>query len=370
MRFSYYVNPPTAGPDDDARAIREVLGQIDLAESLGFSDVWLTEHHFTGYNAYSDPVPLAAAVSQRNPSMRIGFAVNVVPIRHPIRFVTQCNLLDQLTNGKLIVGVGPGNSPDEFAGFGVDVEKRHDVMEEFLEVCDAAWAAPDGEGFTYSGTYFNGRVRGRVIPAPVQRPRPLVAYASMTPERLVRAGRRGWSLLLGPQKPEIIAARLHHYFGGMDEAGLDEAARARAWGDVSVLRQIYVAEEGEDWRHTIADVVDAYVHQSALANSGIDDLPREQFDERKEQYLTGGWLHAGTADEVFELLRPFAELGISNLMCWMNFGLMSDLRIRASTERFAQRVLPRLQAVEPDPTLLGSLVERNATLETRPQVPI
>ena len=98
--------------------------------------------------------------------------------------------------------------------------------------------------------------------------------------------------------------------------------------------------------------------------------PREQFDERKAQYLTGGWLHAGTADEVFELLRPFAELGISNLMCWMNFGLMSDLRIRASTERFAQRVLPRLQAVEPDPTLLGSLVERNATLETRPQVPI
>ncbi len=77
---------------------------------------------------------MAAAISQRNPSMRIGFAVNVVPLEHPIRFVTRCNLLDQLTAGKLIVGIGPGNAPDEFAGYGVDITRRHERMSEFMEV--------------------------------------------------------------------------------------------------------------------------------------------------------------------------------------------------------------------------------------------
>ncbi len=367
MRFSYYLNPQTPGPDDDRRVLYEVLGQVDRAEELGFSDVWLTEHHFTGYNTYSDALTLAAAISQRNPSLNIGFAVNVVPLMHPIRFVTQCNLLDQLTNGKVIVGIGPGNSPDEFAGYGVDVEARHEIMMEFLEVCDLAWDTPRDDGFEHHGKYWDIVVRGRIIPEPVQQPRPVIAYASSTPERLAMAGRRGWALLLGPQKPEILAARLHHYFEGMDEAALSDEQRALAWRNTSVLRQIYVAAPGEDWRVTIDDVIDTYVRKSARANSGIDDLDLEDYERRRTQYMTGGWLHAGTAEEIFERLRPFAELGISNLMCWMAFGHNSDERILASLERFAQEVAPRLQEVEPDQHLLPQLVAASG-MRTRPEV--
>ena len=285
---------------------------------------------------------------------------------HPIRFVTRCNLLDQLTNGKLIVGIGPGNAPDEFAGYGVDVEARHEILREFLQVCDLAWdTPPEAGGFEHHGKYWDLVVRGRIIPAPVQQPRPLIAYATATPERLVMAGRRGWALLLGPQKPEILAARLHHYFEGMDEVGLSEELRARAWQNTSVLRQVYVAAPGEDWLDTMHDVIDTYVRKSAHANSGIDDLDAVDYDRRRTQYLSGGWLHAGTADEVFEMLRPFAELGISNLMCWMNFGHNSDERIRASLERFATEVAPRLREVEPDQHLLPQLVAASG-MRTRP----
>jgi alkanesulfonate monooxygenase SsuD/methylene tetrahydromethanopterin reductase-like flavin-dependent oxidoreductase (luciferase family) len=368
MRFSYYLNPQTPGPEDDRRMLYEVLGQVDLAEQLGFADVWLTEHHFTGYNTYSDALTLAAAISQRNPSLNIGFAVNVVPLMHPIRFVTQCNLLDQLTDGKIIVGIGPGNSPDEFAGYGVDVESRHEIMMEFLEICDLAWDTPRAAGgFEHHGKYWDLEVRGRIIPEPVQQPRPVIAYASATPERLAMAGRRGWSLLLGPQKPEILAARLHHFFEGMDEAGLTDEQRALAWKHTSVLRQIYVAAPGENWLETMDDVIDTYVRKSARANSGVDDLDKTDYDRRRKQYMEGGWLHAGTADEVFELLRPFAELGISNLMCWMAFGHNSDERVRASLERFAKDVAPRLQEVEPDRHLLPQLVEASE-MKTHPAI--
>src|SRR3954471_23062554 len=110
MRFGLYLNPQTPGPEDDARVLDEVLGQVDLAADVGFDSVWLTEHHFTGYNVYSDPVILATAISQRR-KIDLGFSIAVAPFHHPIRFVTQCNILDNLSGGRLTIGIGPGNSP-------------------------------------------------------------------------------------------------------------------------------------------------------------------------------------------------------------------------------------------------------------------
>jgi len=358
MRFSFYLNPQTPGPDQDGQLIGEILNQIDEAESYGFSDVWLTEHHFTGYNVYSDALTLAAAISQRNPSMSLGFAVSVVPLQHPIRFATQINLLDQLTNGKIIIGLGPGNAPLEFNGFGVDVNERHDIMMEFVSICEQIWSHQNGE-LHYSGKYYNGKVNGRIIPSPVQSPRPPIAFASSTPERLEWIGANGWSLLLGPQQPDFIAARMEHYLKGMEEANLTDEQRANAWKNVSVLRQIYVAEEGEDWRKTLEDVTETYVIKSALANSGIDDMPKADLEERLDKYRNGHWLYGGTADEVIEQLTPFAEMGISNLMCWMNFGHIDDALMRASMKRFADKVMPALRDIKPKDNKINELLTLN-----------
>jgi alkanesulfonate monooxygenase SsuD/methylene tetrahydromethanopterin reductase-like flavin-dependent oxidoreductase (luciferase family) len=358
MRFSFYLNPQTPGPDQDGKLIGEILNQIDEAESYGFSDVWLTEHHFTGYNVYSDALTLAAAISQRNPSMHLGFAVSVVPLQHPIRFATQINLLDQLSNGKVIIGIGPGNAPLEFNGFGVDVSERHDIMMEFLDVCHQAWNNPNG-GFEYKGKYYNGKVKGRIIPSPVQSPHPPIAFASATPERLEWIGSNGWSLLLGPQQPDFLAARMEHYLKGMEKAQLTDEQRVLAWKNVSVLRQIYVAEEGENWRETLADVMETYVTKSALANSGIDDMPKDDLEERLEKYKNGHWLYGGTPDEVIEQLTPFAEMGISNLMCWMNFGHIDDKLMRASMKRFADKVMPVLRDIKPKDDKINELLKLN-----------
>jgi alkanesulfonate monooxygenase SsuD/methylene tetrahydromethanopterin reductase-like flavin-dependent oxidoreductase (luciferase family) len=358
MRFSFYLNPQTPGPESDGLLIKQILNQIDEAEQYGFSDVWLTEHHFTGYNVYSDALTLAAAISQRNPSMHLGFAVNVVPLQHPIRFVTQINLLDQLTNGQIIIGLGAGNAPDEFEGFGVDVENRHEIMMEFIKVAQQAWNNPNG-GFEYKGKYYNGKVKGRIIPSPVQLPMPPIAFASSTPERLEWIGSNGWSLLLGTQAPHFLAARIKYYLKGMENAGLSDAKRALAWKNVSVLRQIYVAEEGEDWKKTLSEPMDIFVKKSARANSGIDDLPKDDFLRRRDAYLSGEWLIRGTSDQVIEKLTPLAEMGISNLMCWMNFGHINDKVLRASMKRFADKVMPALRDIAPKDNKINELLLLN-----------
>ncbi len=138
----------------------------------------------------------------------------------------------------------------------------------------------------------------------------------------------------------------------MERGGLSEEARARAWEHTSIVRQLYVAEEGENWREELHEVLDTFVRKSLRANTGIDDLPKDDIEERRVQHEKRV-LYAGTADEVFERLRPFAELGINNLMCWFNFGHMADERIRASMKRFHDGVMPRLQEIKPLATSSG-----------------
>lgn len=354
MRVGLYINPQTPGPGHDFRLINEVMDQIELAETLGFEDVWLTEHHFTDYNAYSDPVMFAAALSQRVRSMTIGFSLAVVPFHHPIRFATQMNLLDNLLNGRLIVGVGPGNSPDEFLGFGLDATKRHEMNREFMEIVEQAWAAPR-DGFAYHGAYWNGVVKGRIIPEPVQKPRPRVAWATLTPDTVYFAGKKGYSWLIGPQNQYWVAPRVKRYMEGLRDSGLSEEMQQRAWYGTGILRQIYCAAPGEDWRETIGPYIDTYIRKAAKANTGIDDLPKDDFERRKQGYL-GNWLYAGTADELVEKLTPFGRLGAHHLMCWLNFGHLPDKLIKESMLRFAADVLPKLNEVTFEPAYVDEVI--------------
>jgi alkanesulfonate monooxygenase SsuD/methylene tetrahydromethanopterin reductase-like flavin-dependent oxidoreductase (luciferase family) len=277
---------------------------------------------------------------------------------HPLKFVTQCNVIDQLSHGKLLVGIGAGNSPDEFNGYGLPVEERHEMLQEFLAVADQAWAAPEG-GFSYGGKYYNGTVKGRIIPSPYQRPRPHIVYATATPETLERIGKRGWSLLVGPQPPEVIGKRLHFYLNGLESSGLDQAVREKAWKYSGFLKQVYVAAPGEDWRETLRPYMETYTRKSALANSGIDDLPKDDLEERITRYAAS-WLIAGSHDEVIERLRPFAQLGFGHMMCWFTFGHMPDEMVRASMLRFTALVAPVLREVQPDPELQERIIAASA----------
>ena len=353
MHFDLHLSPQTPGPVD------EIFGQLEYAKSIGFTGTWLTDHQFSDYHVFSDPLTMAAAISQRVPGLRIGFAVAVVPLMHPLRFVTQCNLIDQLTKGNFVAGVGPGNSPVEFAGYGIDREVRHEIMQEFLEVCDLAWEPPGKDGFEFHGKHFDIEVSGRISPAPIQRPRPHMAVATHTPARLKEAGRRGSSLLLGIQDVEAVAAHLQSYLEGMDDAALGEEARVRAWKHTSIVRQIYIAADGENWMEELGDVLDTFVRKSMHANTGTAATEAD-VEQRRKQHMEGNVMYAGTADEVFERLRPFAELGINNLMCWFNFGQMEDERIRASMTRFHEQVMPRLREITSQEGFSRSLIEKTS----------
>lgn len=345
MRLGIYLNPQTPGPEHDHRVMGEVLDQVELAETLGFDDVWLTEHHFSGYNTYTDPLMFGMAVAQRTKRMRIGFSMAIGPLYHPLRFVTACNVLDWMSQGRLVVGLGPGSPAVEFDGYGLDRLVRHEMLHEMARIAEQAWAAPP-TGFRYDGEFWHGEVRGRIIPPPVQLPRPPIAWASLTPDTIREVGRHGYSWLIAPFGEEWVAKQIVHYREGLAESGLGAEEIERAWRFTGMLRQVYVLQPGEDWRETIGPYVDTIVRVSALANSGIDRLSTTDLDERRAQYLKT-WLMIGTADELIERLTPFAQLGARHLMCWVNFGYLPDAVIQANIRRLAAEVMPALGKVQP-----------------------
>src|ERR1041384_6133760 len=135
MRFGWLTLSLSPAPEEDAALIDQQIEQMCFAERLGFDDIWLTEHYFTGESVYNDALLFAAALSQRTSRIRIGFAVVQIPVHHPVRLAVQLALLDNLSQGRIDVGVGKGTvyNEYEFIGHGMRSRDSRERLEEAAE---------------------------------------------------------------------------------------------------------------------------------------------------------------------------------------------------------------------------------------------
>src|SRR5215207_2991412 len=139
MQFGtyYFLQAP---PGHTAEAIiGEEVEQMVLSERLGFDSVWLTEHHYADYGISSAPSVLLATVAARTERVKLGMAVYVLPFHHPIRLAEETATLDILSKGRIVVGLGRGNRPQEFLGHGVPQDESRGRLEEGVEVLRQAW---------------------------------------------------------------------------------------------------------------------------------------------------------------------------------------------------------------------------------------
>ena len=142
MRFGWLTLSLSPLPEEDAQRIDQQIEQVRFAERLGFGDVWLTEHYFTGESVYNDALLFASAVAMRTERIRIGFAVVQLPFHHPVRLAVQLALLDNLSRGRIDVGVGKGTiyNEYEFVGHGLRSDDSRERMEEAVDIIGRLWA--------------------------------------------------------------------------------------------------------------------------------------------------------------------------------------------------------------------------------------
>ena len=134
MKFGMMYLFSEYGSIPQAQVFKEFLEEVELAEELGFDSIWLPEHHFSVYGILGDTLTMAAAIAQRTKRIKIGTAVVLLPLNHPVRVAEQAALVDCLSDGRLLLGVGRAYQPGEFAGFGENPDSSREMFFEAMEI--------------------------------------------------------------------------------------------------------------------------------------------------------------------------------------------------------------------------------------------
>src|SRR6266545_6361488 len=169
MKFGLFYQLPCAPIQDAATRYQETIEQIVYAEELGFDMAWLAELHFNpSFSIMPAPLILAAVLAQRTTRIRLGTAVLLLPLQHPLRIAEEAAVVDLLSQGRVELGVGRGMIAIHFQGFNVPREESRERFEEALTIIKQAWTQ---ETCQFEGRYFHVPETA-VVPKPVQKPYP------------------------------------------------------------------------------------------------------------------------------------------------------------------------------------------------------
>ncbi len=206
--------------------------QAERAEALGLHSLWLPENHFSGGRAIPSPITLLAAVAARTTRIGLGTTSYLLPIRNPIIAAEEIAVLDRLSGGRVILGVGRGIQPEMFDAFDIDTAEKRTIFQRHLDIMLAAWR----------GEPLAERADGKPVslsPLPVQQPSPPVWVAAFGPLALKQVALLGMPYLASPiESLETLEGNYRTYHSLMADAGI---ARQDT---VPVMRTVFVSESG------------------------------------------------------------------------------------------------------------------------------
>lgn len=211
--------------------------QAQLAEALGCHSFWLPENHFN-VGAIPDPLMLLASVAGVTQSIRLATTSYLLTLRNPLQAAEQVAVLDQLSGGRVILGVGRGYAADMLAAFKVVPKNKRRIFADTLEVMQQAWS---GEPVAIGEPNADGELTTVTLdPLPVQQPHPPIWVAAFGPLALAQAGRLGMPYVASPMETLTeLEANLEKY----RQAGL-EAGQAPA-AEVPVMRSVFVCDDAD-----------------------------------------------------------------------------------------------------------------------------
>lgn len=355
MRFGLFYLFSDFGSIPQDRLLHEVLEEITYAEELGFESVWLPEHHFAVYGMLGNPMIFAASVAERTRRMKIGTAIMVVPFQHPLRLAEDAAMVDALSHGRLLLGLGRGYQPPEFTGFGLDQASSRAMFDEGFEIVRRALS---GERFAHEGRFWTFRDPVEIYPKPVQRPHPPFYLAAISPGTYDLAARLGISLLRSPTFTDLetVAARYEGYRAKMREYGHDPDAL-----DQPFLVRTYVAPTDEEARAETRHVV-WYYHLLGSLVPGAPALPSpasyEAYPDAARRLAAVGedevWERGscfGSPERVAGMLKRYLHrTGTNHIALEMRIGGLEHRKVMRSLELFAREVMPEVRAAAGEQT--------------------
>ncbi|MDR6954789.1 alkanesulfonate monooxygenase SsuD/methylene tetrahydromethanopterin reductase-like flavin-dependent oxidoreductase (luciferase family) [Ancylobacter sp. 3268] len=331
--MSYRSHPGgVAGILDDTR------NMVRLAEEVGLDIAWFAEHHFTNYSISVSPLLMMAHMASATTRIRLGSAVIVLPLYQPMRVAQEIALVDQLSGGRVVLGVGSGYQPFEFARYGVDVETRGDVFLKYWDVLEEALTT----GTVTQAAQALGLPDTPVLLRPVQKPLPPLFITSANPTVLrrfaplgatpfVTAGWRGSDALVG------LARQMRRSWS---EAGLDPRPMP-----IGLQQYIHVTDSRDeamaaaDCARFVGRMATGLRSPDITSTGAMIDVPPLPDEPPLDTFRSN--LLIGPPDEVAErMIGEIRATGCTHYSTFFQFGDMPFAMARRSLERFGAEVLP------------------------------
>jgi alkanesulfonate monooxygenase SsuD/methylene tetrahydromethanopterin reductase-like flavin-dependent oxidoreductase (luciferase family) len=346
MEFGTFYQLPCAPEQSPLQRYEDTLMQIQHADALGLDVAWLAElHFFPTFSIMPSPLLVASALAQRTRRIRLGIAVNLLPLHNPLRNAEDAATLDILSNGRLEYGVGRGSIPLHFAGYNVSLEESRERFLEALDVVLLAWTT---DSFSHEGKYYQYQ-DVQVVPKPLQKPHPPIRMACNSSDSFHLAGERGWRIF--SSSVIVPAPRLQHDITTYNILRSEHGA-PRCGDEVAIMAPIYVAPSLTKAReHPEASIMHYFMTLRDMYNASqvreLAHLPRLQELQERLQKMTYDQVLDNIAifgDPAYciERLQWFKEtFGMNQFIGWFNTGgKLPHKQVMESMRLFAEQVMP------------------------------
>lgn len=239
MKVGVFLFHESRNPSLDGQTIHEAIAEAQLAEAEGMDAVFLAEHHFDGNCVYVDPPAFASALAMATKRINIGFAVLQTSLYHPLRMAEQISLIDQLSKGRLIVGLGRGSlvNTHEYSGYEIDPASAQERFEEIEEILIKCWT---NERVTHAGKYWNFEIP-MLRPRPYSQPYPKILRSVASEASLAAQARQGRPVIMAAATASGAARNIKVYREAAKEAGLKDDAIDEAISHCWVARTVVLA---------------------------------------------------------------------------------------------------------------------------------
>ena len=349
MEFGMFHEFQRRPAQSEADAFTESFELVDAAEHAGLDVMWLAElHGAPERSVLAAPMTIASAIAMRTKRMKLGIAVQVLPLCHPLRIAEEAATVDHLSHGRLIFGIGRSGFPRTYQAYGISYAESRERFAEVTEILKRAWTQ---ETFSFHGQFYNFD-NVCLVPKPYQTPYPELRVAVNSPDTFQQTGEQGY--------PIFVATRL----GDLNELVPNLRVYREAWaaaghpgnGKVYLRVPIYVAETERQAREEPQESVMFFykylgerIEASAVMEGARAIENRAERGARLQnidyEEVLRSKIVVGTPAMVADRLAALQkELGLSGILAEFNCGMrIGHGQVANSLQMLCQQVIPHFR---------------------------
>ena len=338
MDFGTFLLLQSPSAKSHAEIFARGVGIAQAADRLGFESIWCAEHHFSTYGYLSRPLMFATHLASQTEQIRVGSAVVVLPLHHPLIVAEEIATADLLSGGRLDVGLGRGYQTYEFERLGFTLGESR---ERFDEAVDILLLAFQGEPFSYDGKHYNFD-ETMVFPVPIQKPRPPIWVVGQSQESIVAIAKRGFNLVSGGFG--VSLDRLREFRQSFDEMVTDPVIKSKI--RVSTQRPVYVTHD-ESELPAMVEQARWNMRVTLSLRQGLERIEKGRAmavpfeNEPTDQELLDRYFVMGKPETCITRLKELQEaMGIDHFNANFWFGDLEQDKVLHSMKLFAEEVMP------------------------------